>query len=67
MSRQSAFSAPAWRATNAAPAAPPAGPDSTVQDAWPAAAATSIRPPFDCMIAGSGMLASRTRSTSRRR
>ncbi len=47
------------RAAKAAPSAPPAGPERTVQAAWPAAAARSIRPPLDCMIAGSGRPASR--------
>ena len=55
------------RARNAAPAAPAAGPLSTVQAAWPAAAAASIRPPFDCITAGSGSPVSRARSISDRR
>ena len=41
MSRHRASSAPAFRATKAAPAAPPAGPDRTVQEARPAAASMS--------------------------
>ena len=59
MSKHSASRRPLARATNAAPAAPPAGPDSTVQAAWSAAAGRSIRPPFDCMIVGSGRPPSR--------
>jgi hypothetical protein len=67
MSKHSASGAPAWSAMNAAPDVPPAGPDSTVQEAWLAAVPASIRPPFDCMIAGSGSPAAPARSTSRPR
>ncbi len=45
---------PPARATYAAPAAPPAGPERTVQAACPAAASRSMSPPLDCMIPGLG-------------
>ena len=51
-------SAPRW----AAPTAPPAGPESTVQAAWRAAAAAGTTPPLDCMISGSGSPASDARA-----
>ena len=67
MSKQRTSSTPAAPATNAAPQAPPAGPERTVSTAWRAARSSSISPPLDCMIAGSGKPVARQRSASARR
>ena len=54
-------------ATRAAPTAPPAGPDSTVQDPWRAAVAALAVPPLDSITSGSGRPAAPARSVSRSR
>ena len=64
MSKASATGAPSARATSAAATTPPAGPDSTVRDAWEAASPRGSRPPFDCMMPGAGRPATRARRPS---
>ena len=54
-------------AIRAAPTAPPAGPDSTVQEAWRAAVPALAVPPLESITSGSGSPASRARSLSRSR
>ena len=67
MSRPTTSPAPASADIAAAPTAPPAGPDSTVQEPWRAAVALSAMPPLESMISGTGSPSSRARSASRSR
>ena len=53
MSKQSRSGSSAAREIRAAAAAPPAGPESTVSAACPAASSSPVSPPLDCMIEGS--------------
>ena len=64
MSKQATFASPAAAATSSAPPTPPAGPDRTVRAACAPARATSVRPPLDCMIWGSGSAAARRLATA---
>ena len=63
----SARSKPAMRATNAAPATPPAGPDSASDAAERAASVASAMPPPDPTTPGEGKPSAFSRSASRRR
>ena len=65
MSRPTASAAP--RHPRRCPTAPPAGPDSTVHEAWRAAVPALAVPPLESITSGSGSPASRARSVSRSR
>jgi len=67
MSKQSTSASPASSASSNAPPTPPAGPESTVSAACAEARATSVSPPEDCMICGSGSARERASAASRRR
>ncbi len=67
MSKASAFSTPASRATRAAPTTPAAGPESSTRAACAAASSSEATPPDERMISGTGKPASSQRSASARR